>query len=299
MSIGAKNEYPIVLYDCFSNQQFGGNIGAIVLNASDLETDQMQKIAREINASVSGFVTGQDGSEVSIKFFMPGAEIAMCGHVTIGLFTDIFANSTGSSDYVMKAKAGDVDVRVTAQEGDLPTVMMQLSPPKTASCDVDMNALASALGVSASLLAARAPVGFADAGLQHIFVHFDKLQDVEALAPDFQKLTEVSKACGVLTVGCFSMETSDPANTVHLRDFCPAVGVNEVPASGTTNGALMGYMLQHGFIDPQSQTVLAEQGSEIGRPSLINSEIVVADGKITDLWVGGQAVASIKGVLTI
>ena len=82
-----------------------------------------------------------------------------------------------------------------------------------------------------------------------------------------------------------------------MRDFCPALGVDEVPASGTTNAALAGYLVQHGLIVAQSQVILAEQGSEIGRPSKICSQITVEDDEIKELWVGGQAVASIQGVL--
>jgi PhzF family phenazine biosynthesis protein len=130
-------------------------------------------------------------------------------------------------------------------------------------------------------------------------VHFASLSEVQALAPDFQKLAEVSRANGVHTVACFSMETEDAQNTLHLRDFCPALGADEVPASGTTNGAMTGYLMRHGFVPSQTGQILAEQGSEIGRPSLICNEIEVKQNQISDLWVGGQAVASIKGVLTI
>lgn len=291
-------ELPIVIYDCFSNQRFGGNVGGIVLDAASLDSAQMQKIAREINAPVTGFVTGHEGREISVRFFMPGAEIAMCGHVTVGLFTH-FAAQGQNSDFVMKAPAGDVNVKVRGANGGAPNVMMQLSTPKMTDPDVDLAALATALGVAPSALETRAPVGGADAGLKHLFVHLETLDAVRALVPDFQKLSEISNANNVQTVACFSMETDDPANTLHIRDFCPAVGVDEVPASGTTNGALAGYLVQHGFVAATSQQILAEQGSEIGRPSLICSEIEVEDKVIKSLAVGGQAVASIKGTLAL
>lgn len=295
-------ELPIVIYDCFSSERFGGNVGGIVLDAAALDSAQMQKIAREINAPVTGFVTGQEGREISVRFFMPGAEIAMCGHVTVGLFMH-FADQDPSpehdSDFVMKAPAGDVNVKVRSTNGAAPSVMMQLSTPTMTEFSVDLASLAEALGVAPSALEIRAPVGGADAGLKHLFVHLESLDEVRALAPDFQKLTEVSNANNVQTIACFSMETDDPANTLHIRDFCPAVGVDEVPASGTTNGALAGYLVQHGFVAAENQQILAEQGSEIGRPSLICSEIEVQDSAIISLAVGGQAVASIKGTLAI
>ncbi len=292
-----KTQLPLVIYDCFTNQRFGGNIGGIVLDAGALQTDQMQSIAREINAPVTGFVTEQNHSEISVRFFMPGAEIAMCGHVAVGLFTHLYAQDQKITDYIMKAGAGDIKLRINASDGGLPNVMMQLSTPTAPDGAVDLNALSAALGIPPSSIGIRAPVGIAEAGLKHICVHLAGLSDVQGLTPDFQKLGDVCRASDVHTVACFSMETENAENTLHVRDFCPALGVDEVPASGTTNAALTGYLLQHGFIAAKSQKILAEQGSEIGRPSLICSEIMVQDGKIDELWVGGQAVASIKGVL--
>ncbi len=297
MHTDSKTQLPIVIYDCFTNQRFGGNIGGIVLDAGALQTDQMQSIAREINAAVTGFVTDQNGSEITVRFFMPGAEIAMCGHVAVGLFTHFYTQDQTITDYIMKASAGDINLRIDAGDGGLPNVMMQLSAPTAPDGAIDLNALSAALGIPPSSISLRAPVGIADAGLKHICIHLADLSDVQNLTPDFQKLGDVCRASDVHTVVCFSMDTENAGNTLHVRDFCPALGVNEVPASGTTNAALTGHLLQHGFIAAESQKILAEQGSEIGRPSLICSEIMVRDGKIDELWVGGQAVASIKGEL--
>ncbi len=288
---------PVALYDCFSDQCFGGNVGGIVFDAADLTTGQMMQIAREINAAVTGFVTAENGNEVTVRFFMPGAEIAMCGHVTVGLFTHFAAQKPDASDFVLKALAGDIAVRVSRIGTAAPNVMMNLSVPKPITVDVNLAALADALGIAQSTLDIRAPVSAADAGLKHLFVHLETLAEVQALTPDFQKLKEVSAANNVQTIGCFSMETEVADATLHIRDFCPAVGVNEVPASGTTNGALAGYLVANGLIPAASQQISAEQGAEIGRPSRVISEIIVEGGEVSDLWVGGQAVASLAGTL--
>ena len=99
------------------------------------------------------------------------------------------------------------------------------------------------------------------------------------------------------TVRLLPMETTDPENTIHIRDFCPAVGADEVPASGTTNAALMGYLVRHALVPAGAQTILAEQGSELGRPSLIRCEIVSENGALKSVKVGGQAVASLRGTV--
>jgi len=292
----------MALYDCFSNRRFGGNVGGIVFDSASLDTAHMQQIAREINAPVTGFVMEENKNRVSVRFFMPTTEIAMCGHVTVGLFTHLHEESLkaghGEHNYVMQAPVGDVNIRVDEQEACLPTVMMQLTVPSISTSEVDLDALSSALGIPSSSIATRVPVGIADAGLKHLLVHLASLSEVQNMAPDFQKLTEISRHHGVQTVACFSMQTEDPENTLHVRDFCPAVGVDEVPASGTTNGALAGYLIKHSLVPAEDQRIWAEQGSEIGRASRVCSEIQVQDNELTGLMVGGQAVASIKGILS-
>lgn len=294
-----NEELPVVVYDCFSDTRFGGNVGGIVLNAGNLPTETMQNMAREINAPVTGFVTGQDGRDVTIRFFMPTAEIAMCGHVTVGLFSYISEEGGfGGGEFTMKAQAGEVKVQV-AENGDAPpNVLMKVGLPEIKSAELDVAELAEALGLKEEVIGIINPLEIAEAGLIHLFVQLETLESVQSLAPDFRKLADVSNSFGVHTVACFAMETEKPENTIHVRDFCPALGADEVPASGTTNGALAGYLIRHGLVPAGVQTILAEQGAELGRPSLIRCEVDSKNGVMTSVQVGGQAVASLKGTMS-
>lgn len=286
------------VYDCFTDTRFGGNVGAIVMDADMLDDRQMQNIAKEMNAPVTGFVLAQDGSDVSARFFMPTAEIAMCGHVTIGLFTYLAEQSNANrQSFALKVPAGEVAIEVERDAGDVATVMMNLNVPQPIDIAVEVDALTDALGVPLPVLQGGPPVGAADAGLKHLFVPLPTEPDVRKLRPDFGKLNTISKLCGVHTVACFSIDNADPGKTLTIRDFCPAVGVNETPASGTTNGALAGYLLTHGLIEPKSQRIVADQGKEVDRPSTVVSEIDVKDGSIVRLGVGGTAVPSFSGCL--
>ena len=83
---------PFSVYNCFTEMRYGGNIGAIVWNAENLSKKQMQTIATEFKAPVTGFVLNKQKKTISARFFMPTSEISMCGHVTIGLFTELTKN---------------------------------------------------------------------------------------------------------------------------------------------------------------------------------------------------------------
>jgi len=294
----ATTSLPFIVYDCFSDRRFGGNVGGVVLNASDLDADTMQKIAREINAPVTGFVTHQTGREISVRFFMPSAEIAMCGHVTVGLFSYL-TERAGVTDatFSMKTAAGAVEVQVSGDGTAPPHVFMGVGLPEIRPANLPAGDLAQALGLKEDELIVATPPEIAKAGLNHLFVHMNSLEAVRNLAPDFRKLTELSNDIGVHTVACFSLQTEASENTLHIRDFCPAVGADEVPASGTTNDALAGALVRHGLVGHGAQTVLAEQGSELGRPSLIRCDIISEKGVLSNVRVGGQAVASLKGTI--
>ena len=291
-----SKDLPFFVYDCFTDTRFGGNIGGIVFNAGGLSVDDMQNIAREINAPVTGFVTDQKARNITARFFMPGAEIAMCGHVTVGLFSHL-STDRGDGEFTLTCGAGKVTATVTTDAGALPTVMMQAALPSLKPANLSNPDLAEALGLPAKAFTPLNPPEIAEAGLTHLFVQLATAQAVDSLTPDFTKLTALSKACGVQTVACFAMLNSGPGHRLHIRDFCPAVGVDEVPASGTTNGALMGYLLRHGLLPDGAQTVLAAQGVKLGRPSLIRCETDAAKGTLTQVRIGGQAVASLQGTV--
>lgn len=298
---------PFAVYDCFSSRRFGGNVGGIVFEAGLLSDDEMQKVAREINAPVTGFVTDQTADRVDIRFFMPGGEIQMCGHVAVGLFTHLVtthgAESGAFVPRVMRTRSGDVDINLTNGTDDAVIAMMGLSAPAVEPSDVDRAAVANALRIDTTALHPGLPLEIGSTGLRHLFVPVGDLATVQAMEPDFAALKELSHEVSAATVVAFSLETADPGNTVHCRDFCPAVGVDEVPASGTSNSALAGYLVKHGLVqvggDGAGATILAEQGSEIGRPSLIRSEITLSGAKILSLWVGGSAVQSAEGFVIV
>ena len=120
---------------------------------------------------------------------------------------------------------------------------------------------------------------------------------MRTIAPDFGAIVDFCHAQDLETVAVFCRETERPSNTVHVRDFCPAVGVAESAAAGTTNAALSCYLLRHGLIDRTQEMLVveAEQGIELGRPSSIQSVLRQRDGVIDRLQVGGVATRVIDG----
>tara|TARA_Y100000590_G_scaffold463928_1_gene631978 strand:+ start:5311 stop:6204 length:894 start_codon:yes stop_codon:yes gene_type:complete len=287
---------PFSVYDCFTKYSFGGNVGAIVWNANNLNKDQMQNIAKEFNAPVTGYVIKEQGNIVTVRFFMPTSEINMCGHVTIGLFTDLSMRKINySQKYKLKVPSGDIEVCVKKNENNIPTVMFSIDVPLSIKINLDLLEIAEALQVSISDINSSIPVEAYDSGIKHLFINLIDEEKLKTLSPNFEYLKDISRKIGIQTIACFTFKESELLKKIKIRDFCPILGVNETPASGTTNAALTAYLLNNDLITKHSQTIIAEQGNEIGRPSKIFTELEVDNDLITNLKIGGNAILSYSG----
>jgi trans-2,3-dihydro-3-hydroxyanthranilate isomerase len=69
--------------------------------------------------------------------------------------------------------------------------------------------------------------------------------------------------------------------------FAPGLGVSEDPATGSANGCLAGYLVEHRYFGTGSIDVQVEQGYEIGRPSLLYLQAEKKDDETT-VHVGGK-----------
>jgi len=79
-----------------------------------------------------------------------------------------------------------------------------------------------------------------------------------------------------------------------VRVFVDYYGVPEDPATGSANGCLAGYLAQHRYFGQDDINIRAEQGYEIGRPSLILLR-AKKRGDGIEVFVGGKAVIVARG----
>jgi trans-2,3-dihydro-3-hydroxyanthranilate isomerase len=85
----------------------------------------------------------------------------------------------------------------------------------------------------------------------------------------------------------------------HLRArmFGPGLGIVEDPATGSAAAAIAGYLASR---DPAREGTLRwriEQGFEMGRPSILDVEADIKQGKVKQVRVGGTAVRMSDGEL--
>jgi trans-2,3-dihydro-3-hydroxyanthranilate isomerase len=88
-----------------------------------------------------------------------------------------------------------------------------------------------------------------------------------------------------------------PPSTLRARMFAPAMGIVEDPATGAAASALAGALAQHDATTTGRHTWHIEQGFEMGRPSVIEVEVVKSSGTVTGVRIGGACVMMGEGRL--
>ncbi len=293
--------------DVFTNERFSGNPLAVVLDADALDMPAMLKIAREFNLSETVFVmaSAKPAHTARVRIFTPGGEVPFAGHPTVGvaaLLAELRSPETnGERDalIVLEENIGTVRVGVRQRPGgaahaefDAP----KLPEPSAGVPPVDL--LAAALGLIPSEIGLEnhRPSAYT-AGLPFVFV---PVQTLDAIARASVHMAHWGSAFGASHAAyLYCRETVHATSNFHARMFAPNLGVNEDPATGSAAAAFAAVTQR--FDSPRDGThkKIIEQGFEMGRPSFIELSMVVKQGKLETVRIGGNAIRLMDGELEI
>ncbi len=284
------------LWVAFSETIAGGSTAGIVHDAAGLTAEEMQTIATEVGAPATCFVQAASPHQVEVRFFSTLTEYGMCGHGTIALLTALI--DAGRIECGPEARPLDLvtptstaTMTIHLRDDDRPEVMLSLEPAPFGPTRIAPGELADALGTTTESFSP-IPIEESPSDFVHLIVPTTGLDALASMTPDFETLADLCRAHGLHTVAAYSPTPGDLSNTIRVRDFCPATGTAEAPATGTTNRAVSGYLARHnihGLGASGSHTVRAEQGIEMGQASLITTTMQVTDGVVTSISVGGVA----------
>ncbi len=297
---------PFALYDAFTETAFGGSQAAVTLDAVDLDSGIRTKIAREIGAPATSFVSAYDANSVDARFVSTVMELPMCGHGTICLMTHMVDSGfiemvDGDATIVsLRLPTTTATVEISRRDDGRALIMLDIQPPSFRHDSLDLSELADLLGVPEDAYNPDLPVETAAGDFVHLVVPVKDLTTMRRITPDLSGIKQFCINAGLETVAVFSREVAQPDHTIHVRDFCPAVGVSESAAAGTTNAALTSYLIRHDLVQANQAgqiIVQAEQGHEIDRPSSIRSVVTKDDDGIQRLQVGGVATKILDGNL--
>ena len=291
----------MALVDAFTTDPLSGNAAGVIPDAGGLSDAQCQAVARELAVSETAFISSSTEADRRIRFFTPTQPVDLCGHATIAAHA--YLHGEGKLDagrHSLETAVGTVAVEIEPDG----TVWMTQTSPTVVQRAVDYDRLAGALGTDVSTLqdvGADIPVARASTGLPVLVVPINFLESLGGLDPDFGAIEALSDEYDVAGIYAFTFDTLSTETVAHGRFFAPAVGINEDPVTGTASGACAAYFHTAGSVafDDLDDELRFEQGDFLDRAGRVRTRVAADDGSSTRVRVGGQAVTTVDGTITI
>jgi trans-2,3-dihydro-3-hydroxyanthranilate isomerase len=85
--------------------------------------------------------------------------------------------------------------------------------------------------------------------------------------------------------------------SIAARMYAGGAGISEDPATGSANGCLAGYLIEHDYFASNNIEISVGQGYEIDRPSTLYLRATRGDNNQYDINVGGRVGLVAKGEL--
>ncbi len=266
-------------------------------DANGLNSEQMQEIAKKMNLSETAFVLNAgEGYDFEVRFFTPTEEVDLCGHATIATFSVL--NAIGLIDkektqLIQKTKAGLLEIQLTDDGG----VLMRQASPVNIKKEIPFEQLYHAMDIKVENVGIKDVMSVPEiwsTGLADILLPVSDLDALKKMSPVMDELTAISNELDVIGVHAY---TIDEDNQIWCRNFAPACGIDEESATGTSNGALGAYLHLNPYKNQEKVTFTSNQGDWMDSPSRIN--VTTLKSEVLEVWVGGKAIISEKGELSI
>ncbi len=267
--------------DVFTDVGYLGNPLAVVVDGTDLSTEQMQQFANWTNLSETTFLLPptDPAADYQVRIFTPVLELPFAGHPTIGscrVWLDTGGAPARPDVIVQQCAAGLISLRRDGQR------LAFAAPPLRRSGPVDQQTLAQliqALGIRPSEVVDSAWI---DNGPGWVGVLLASAEQVLAVKPAF----------AAMDIGVVGPYPPGAPHALELRAFFPKDGVLlEDPVTGSLNASVAQWLLGSGRVQTP---YIASQGTAIGRAGRVH--VAVADDEI---WIGGDTVTCISGTVLL
>ena len=187
----------------------------------------------------------------------------------------------------LNLKVGQIPVRFDGN------YWMTQNPP-TFGAQHSAETLAAVLGLAPGDIDPRFPVEEVSTGLPFMIVPLPSLAVLQRARVNRDKYFELIANTWAKGLLVFCPEARSSANQLSVRVFVEAFGVPEDPATGSGNGCLAGYLVQHRYWGTDTLEARVEQGHQVGRPSLLHLKASATPNGI-HVEVGGNAITVARG----
>lgn len=287
------------IVDVFAESKYAGNQLAVFCGAGVAELDdrEMLQIAREINYSETTFVRSSEPQNggYDVRIFTPKTELPFAGHPTLGTAFVLQKETIDQpvKQVILNLAVGQIPVTFNYQNEAADILWMRQKSP-TFGQVLSTETLASVLNLEISELDAIFPIQEVSTGVPFIIVPLKTLASLKKAKVNLERYFELIDTTEAKDILIFCPETYSDINDLSVRVFAHSLGIPEDPATGSANGCLAGYLVEHSYFGKDAIDVKVEQGYEIDRPSLLLLQSQKKNGQI-EVLVGGKVVMVAKG----
>lgn len=285
--------------DAFSARPYLGNPAAVVFDADGLTTEEMQRIARQMNLSETVFLLEPRAAEADYRarIFTPKSELPFAGHPTIAAAFAFSSRRGGSrARLVQECGIGMVRVDATEEAGATWFTLEADGEPVVDATSVRED-IADALRVPQAAVLGRPAV--CSIGARWLIARLDALESVLAASPRAEAVAAAAEMAGAVGLTVYALGAQRAECALHVRTFAPGAGILEDPVCGSGNASVGLHLAHDVWSERDAFDYVAEQGVAVARDGLVRVAVSRdAQGK-RRVRIGGQAVRVMHGELVI
>jgi PhzF family phenazine biosynthesis protein len=274
--------HPIYEVDVFATTPFSGNPVAVVLEAGDLSTEEMARIANWTNYSETTFVLPPTDprADYRVRIFTPVEELPFAGHPTLGTchaWLEAGGQPVTAGQVVQECAVGLVELRAGDHLAFRAPPLLRSGAPDPEELDE----VCRALQIEAPAIVRAAWV---DNGPGWVAVELGTVEEVLAVKPLASELK-----IGVVARPSAARAAAD----LEVRAFFRKDGAMvEDPVTGSLNASVAIWLLGEGVLQaPYS----ARQGTALGRAGRVE----VTQDPDGAIWVGGSTFTRVRGTIHV
>jgi len=263
-----KLEFYII--DVFAEGKYAGNQLAVFRNASELTTEQMLTLAKEINFQESTFIIHEDeeNSIAKVRIFTPELEMVFAGHPTIGtawiVLNKIF--QTSKNKIILDLPVGNIPVENNNE-------ILWFTAAKPTFFEIyKREDISEFTNLQPSQISPKYPIQRVSTGSVFFIVPLENTKDLETLEINLNQLKNWMISRKVDQKFCAFYFFCEDKNQIKTRMiqarmlFVENKVLKEDAATGSAASCLLAYLLE--YQKSEIETTI-HQGEYINRPSKI------------------------------
>ena len=269
----------------FISKVGGGNLAAVVLDDKGLSREQMLAIAKENNLSETAFVDlkSSDMKNWVIRYYTPMEEVDICGHAALASF--YLLDNIGkidSHEVFHKTKAGKLSVIKKEK-----MFFIEMKTPEIIDFfTIDEVMDFTTLNEQDILPNKTGNISIVSTGLKDAIIMVSSLRVLKDTKIKKERMIYHCNRKNIIGAHIVSRETIEDDSDFAVRNFAPAVGIDEESATGTSNASLIYYAIHEGIGKRKERPYKIEQGYFMESPS--NIYVYPDNNEVTEIYVGGN-----------